>query len=267
MAAAGLAATGTYHVLDTYQEQIAQTEASKPDEIRVFMAARRMVAGHVITADDLEERSTRAEFLPYNAVVDPVDLIGRTTILTVLRGEPIRSERLAPAGAKPGLSAIIERGLRALSLNISGGGQVSGFIEPGNRVDVLITLTPAGAELREAETTTLMQSVQVLAVDDRLAESEVRGVNLKPQVTIAVRPEFAEKVTHALRAGNVKLTLRGDADNTVYGERGTLTSDFIGTSEPGARLTVAQWQGRTAEPPTTVTLIHGSEVVTEVIED
>jgi pilus assembly protein CpaB len=182
----------------------------------------------------------------------------------ILALEFIREERLADPEAGIGLNAIIPRGMRALSINISDGSAVSGFLNPGNYVDVLVTIE--GDETREAETRTLLQAVTVLAVNSRLGNSAEALERARPSVTLAVTPDLAEKLAHAVAQGAVTLTLRNDIDVTHVETHGALVSNLLGGAGDEKRITVQEWTERTrASVDGTVTIIQGKDVSTEKV--
>jgi pilus assembly protein CpaB len=194
----------------------------------------------------------------------PEQAVGRVPRERILSQEFIREERLADPEAGVGLNAIIPRGMRAISINISDGSAVSGFLNPGNYVDVLVTIE--GDDNREAETNTLLQAVTVLAVNNRLGNttSESSGDRSRASVTVAVTPDLAEKLTHAVAQGTVTMTLRNDIDVTHVETHGAFASSLLGGVNDEKRITVKQWNERRAESADgTVTIIQGREQTTE----
>ena len=98
------------------------------------------------------------------------DAVGRVATMQILAGEPVLSTKIAAKGAGVGLAAIIPKGMRAFTIQtptIATG--VAGFILPGNKVDVLLTVKDrgGGADMHGG-TITLLQNLEILAVDQRL---------------------------------------------------------------------------------------------------
>jgi pilus assembly protein CpaB len=261
--AAAVASIVIYLVIHSYQQEL-QT-ASAPDETTtVMVAARDMWQGITIEAGDLAMIELPPEYVPESVLRQPEQAVGRVPRERILSQEFIREERLADPEAGVGLNAIIPRGMRAISINISDGSAVSGFLNPGNYVDVLVTIE--GDENREAETNTLLQAVTVLAVNNRLgnSSSESTGDRSKASVTVAVTPDLAEKLTHAVAQGTVTMTLRNDIDVTHVETHGAFASSLLGGVSDEKRITVKQWNERRAESADgTVTIIQGRESTTE----
>jgi pilus assembly protein CpaB len=90
---------------------------------------------------------------------------------------------------------------------------VSGFLFPGSRVDVLVTMRPANG--RDAMTTTVLQDVLVLSTGAKLepdAGGKPQSVKEVKDVTVLVTPEQAAKLVLAIEQGTVQFVLRNGAD-------------------------------------------------------
>ena len=251
-----------YKLITSYQLKI--DEAKRPeDTVMVIVAARDLYQGVTITEEDLYAVQIPPKYLPEGVFLSPEHVVGRIPRERILANEFVRADRLADPESGVGLNAVIPRGMRAISINISDGSAVSGFLNPGNYVDVLVTIE--GDEAREAETNTLLQAVTVLAVNNRLgnttSESSDRG---KASVTVAVTPDLAEKLTHAVAQGTVTMTLRNDIDVTHVETHGAFASSLLGGATDEKRITVKEWTERRRESADgTVTIIQGRDQRTE----
>jgi len=243
----------------TYESDLEQAAYEEPT-VQVVVARHPLVQGRTITAADLTMKELPLRAVSDHALRMPEQIVGRVPAEAIERDEPVREERLASPDAGRGLNAIIPKGMRALSVDISDGSAVSGFLEPGNYVDVLVTLDPASS--RDAtETVTLLQAVTVLAVDTRLGGPRTGTAEGRPSVTVAVSPEQAERLTHAVAEGEVTLTLRNDIDVTHVETHGTFTGELLGGDDDEQRITVQEWRERTTTSRDgTLLIIHGSDV-------
>ena len=105
---------------------------------------------------------------------------------------------------------MIPVGMRAASVKVDEVVGVAGFVLPGMRVDVLVTLR-SGA-LGGAKTTTVLQNILVLSAGEHLQpDASGKAVNV-PVVTLAVTPEQAEMLTLSGSEGRIQLVLRNSAD-------------------------------------------------------
>jgi pilus assembly protein CpaB len=172
-------------------------------------------------------------------------VVGRTPRAKILPNEPIRRERLASADAGVGLNALIRKGMRAMTVQVDHESGVGGFIQPGNYVDVIVTIRPDDQRGRQKwATETILSGIPVLTVatteppkEPREGEPQRRAPvrKQKPSVTLELTPEQAEKLALAVSKGDVHLVLRGDLDITSEddGAKTPLsTSELIGYKAP-----------------------------------
>lgn len=207
-----------YQLITNYQLEI--DKANRPeDEVMVMVAVRDLYQGVTITDDDVYAVQIPPRFLPDGVFLSPDHVVGRIPRERVLANEFVRADRLADPESGVGLNAVIPRGLRALSVNITDGASLSGFLNAGNYVDVLVTLQPElnSSDSKNPETRTLLQAVFVLGVNSRRQNetadeaTEKRGKQ-KPSVTLMVTADQAELIAHAENIGEITLSLRNDLD-------------------------------------------------------
>ncbi|MCA9494691.1 MAG: Flp pilus assembly protein CpaB, partial [Myxococcales bacterium] len=126
-----------YKLITSYQMKI--DEAKRPeDTVMVIVAARDLYQGVTITEEDLYAVQIPPKFLPEGVFLSPEHVVGRIPRERILANEFVRADRLADPESGVGLNAIIPRGMRAISINITDGAALSGFLNPGNYVDVLV---------------------------------------------------------------------------------------------------------------------------------
>ncbi|NCG17649.1 MAG: Flp pilus assembly protein CpaB [Rhodobacterales bacterium] len=243
--AAGIAAGLIYGVVQSYSQEL--TDVTRKEETaQVMVAAKSLPQGRTITDEDLILKELPPDYVPNAVLREKTEAIGRVPRERILLDEFIREERLADPEAGIGLNAIIPRGMRAISINILGGSAVSGFLNPGNYVDVLVTVL--GDENHDAQTNTLLQAVTVLAVDARMStgSAEAKGKQ-KPSVTLAVTPDQAEQITHAMSQSTIALTLRNDIDVTEVETHGAMVKNLLGGEDEEKRIPITQWKAKTSQ--------------------
>jgi Flp pilus assembly protein CpaB len=262
---AGVAVFGIWQVVRSYQAQLVK-ETTPIETVQVMVAAKDLYPGRTIVPEDLKPFTVPPDYVP-DAVLKQVEhSVGRVPRERILTNEFIREERLADPAAGVGLNAIIPRGMRALSINISSGSAVSGFLNPGNYVDVIVTLK--ASDTGPQQTFTMMQAMTVLAVNTRLGDVQStessRSNSAKPSVTLAVTPEQAEKLTHAHDQATVTLALRNDIDVTNVLTNGAVVGELLGGENNEKRLTIPQWKARGgADSDGSLIIIKGSKEQTE----
>ena len=105
----------------------------------------------------------------------------------------------------------------------------------------------------------------MLAVNNRLGNTTSDSSDRsKASVTVAVTPDLAEKLTHAVAQGTVTMTLRNDIDVTHVETHGAFASSLLGGATDEKRITVKEWTERRRESADgTVTIIQGRDQRTE----
>jgi RNA polymerase sigma factor (sigma-70 family) len=113
-----------------------------------------------------------------------------------------------PAPKPEGLSGVLQPGERAIAIRVTAEAGVSGFVLPGSRVDVICTT-------RGTETTSkvILQNLRVLAVDQMVKEKADQPGPAASTVTLAAKPEEATRLALASSLGELRLALRGPADD------------------------------------------------------
>jgi pilus assembly protein CpaB len=223
-----------YKLITSYQLKI--DEAKRPeDTVMVIVAARDLYQGVTVTEDDLYAVQISPKYLPEGVFLSPEHVVGRIPRERILVNEFVRADRLADPESGVGLNAVIPRGLRAISINIADGAALSGFLNPGNYVDVLVTVTPdeekGSAKDRVTQTHTLLQGAFVLGVNSRMGKESTtdakdkRGKQ-KPSVTLLVTADKAEQIAHAENMGEITLTLRNDTDMSELDLEGVDVNDL-----------------------------------------
>jgi pilus assembly protein CpaB len=122
-------------------------------EVPVVEAARPLGAGTLLTPQDLLV-ARRAAADAQGTLGDPAGVVGRTLALPLAEGAAVRPADLAPvAAAVPGPGEV------AVTVPQSGASGLYGWVAPGQRVDVLATVTGAHG----TETGVVASGAQVLA--------------------------------------------------------------------------------------------------------
>jgi pilus assembly protein CpaB len=193
-----------------------RNQGPAPDTVPVLVAAVDVPSFGVLNADMIKVSDCPKALVPPGAITKMEDALDRSAIYPLLKGEPLLDARLAPKGAGRGLAAGIPNGMRAYTIHtptVQSG--VSGFILPGNHVDVLLTIEKQGErDPTGGSTITLLQNVLILAVEQRVvapAESKVDPHQLK-SVTLLVTPQGAAKLNLGHSKGKLHLSLRNLTD-------------------------------------------------------
>jgi pilus assembly protein CpaB len=133
--------------------------------------------------------------------------VGRGVALPIAKGDFVLAYKLAAEGSESVPSSLIPTGMRAVSVNVNEVSGVAGFVAPGTRVDVLVTVNSSGSN--GPRNVTILQNVKVLATDQQLDHRTGGPAHV---VTLLALPEDAEKLALATQEGHIQLILR----NQVY---------------------------------------------------
>lgn len=197
------------------EEQPAQT-------VQVLVAAKDVGMGRELSEADLrwqkwptelaDERYVKKETSPDGMA----DIIGSITRQSLISGEPINTAKLARYD-RGFMSAILPKGMRAISTEISPETGAGGFILPNDRVDVILTKRDqvaedagvSGAYLSE----TILANVRVLAIDQQIEEQDGGQVVVGKTATLELKLEQAEILALAEQLGELSLALRSLEDS------------------------------------------------------
>lgn len=146
------------------------------------------------------------------------DFFGSVVREPILAGEPIVMRKIVRAGDSGYLAAALEPGMRAMAIRVTVETAAGGFILPGDRVDVLLTremaqaATPEVAPAAKFASSTVMQNVKVLAIDQSTRAGDDEQAVVGATATLEVRPSDAEALALAKSEGELSLVLRSYAD-------------------------------------------------------
>jgi pilus assembly protein CpaB len=202
----------------------------------VLVAAVPLSAGTLLRADDVVWRPAAGVVEP-GTVVRPLaavhterdeqarnEVSGAALNVDLARGEPIRRSLIVKPGDRDFLQVVLTSGARAIAIPISSVGAGTGLLNPGDRVDVVLTQNFNSEGLAHRSVSeTIAQNLRMLAIDPANAQGG-RSVMLE------VTPDQAEKVGVAAELGKLSLLLRRAGD----------TAPVSGTADSRARPT---WAG------------------------
>lgn len=199
----------------------------------VVVAGVELARGARLTADDLRPVDWPAASMPPGTFNDAGALVGRVLIDSLQPGEPVLESRLAPVGARGGLSAVVPEGKRAMTVRVNDVVGVAGFALPGTFVDVLVSTQADGArdgDRERAISKIVLERILVMAV-----AQEADRDNTKPKVvnavTLEVTPEQAERLDLARSVGTLSLVLRNQTETALLATTGVTKAELLGLKE------------------------------------
>jgi pilus assembly protein CpaB len=228
--------------LKTVPKEMVQVETQA---VPVVVASTNLTWGTKLKKEMLKTVPFLKESLPIGYQSDPGSLEGRVLIFPLKEKEPVLESRLAPKNVTTGgVSAILKKGMRAIAVKGNKVIGISGFIQPGNRVDVLVTLKDP--KTNEEVTKLMLANVLVLATGTEIQEQKDGKPSPVDVYTLEVDPEQGEKLALAAAEGKLQFALRNVTDTeTVLTKGATIPSTLASlrgkTPKPAPLVKVKKW--------------------------
>ena len=217
---AGFAAYSAQQYISQTQAELAQARANAQPNIEtteVFVAKRALSYGERLREEDVKAVEWPKRSTPENVFLDEADLFpdGEDALRTVLRaiepGEPLMTVKLTRPGEDAGMTARLERGMRAFALRVNVTTGVSGFLRPGDRVDVYWTGRRGGEEITKLIDT----NVELIAVDQQADTDRNRNAMIARNITVKATPQQVAQFAQAQSTGQLSLALVGVRDDST----------------------------------------------------
>jgi len=248
-----------------------QSEDAAPGTVinvdEVVVAARDLNVGHVLTPEDIKLVQWPGEFLPEGYGSSSDELLGRGIITPVKENEPLLSTKLALKEAGGGLPIVIHPGMRAVSVEVDEVVGVAGFVLPGARVDVIVTLDQGDFQDNPVARIVL-QGVPVLAAGQEIQESADGQPQTVTVITLEVDPEEAEVLILSATKGHIQMALRNTLDLDSLETAGIRVEALV----PTQRQARAAPRRTTPRPPpqpsgANIEVYRGPELTEETVEE
>lgn len=236
-----LLALVTSGLIFTYLKKI-ESANKNIEYVNIPVAARTIEARSTIILTDIKEIKIEKSIINSTAILNKNDILGRTLKETVYEGEQILSTRLANK-ENSSLSYQIPQGKRAVTININEASAVGYFINPGDYVDVIVTLEKDSQDQTvPIMAKTIVQNAIVLGmgqerniiekVEDKIEKKNLQNsssaqTETTKTVTLAVTQQEAEKISMSEQAGSIRLTLRRVGDSGIENTTGITKRDLV----------------------------------------
>ncbi|SEF57066.1 pilus assembly protein CpaB [Thalassococcus halodurans] len=222
---AGFAVYMTQNYIGAYenalQEERAKTAEAVPTQ-EIFVAKRAIGYGEVITDADFRLAHWPVDVLPegYFDEENPLIVPGdeeRVALRQIEKNEAFMKVKVGEPGDGAGLTSRLEKGERAFAIKVDVASGVSGFLRPGDRVDVYWTgrVKSSSNSGRTQDVTKLIQSGIELIAIDQTANVESTSATIARTVTVAATPQIVAALAQAQSTGRLSLSLLGSNDDTV----------------------------------------------------
>ncbi len=202
-------------------EALANAQVEVVPTVTVYVSNRPLKYGERLTQEDVRAVDWPENAIPEGTFTEIAALFPETgpqerfILRTMEKDEAILAVKVTEPGEKAGLTSRLEKGMRAFAISVDVASGVSGFLRPGDNVDIYWTGSSGTTEGNTGGITRLIQtSIQLVAVDQSTG-SDVTGTTIARTVTVAATPEQVAALAQAQNTGRLSLALVGVSDESV----------------------------------------------------
>lgn len=214
-------ARGYFSQIETELEARRAEEAQRVEVVEIYVAAVPLRYGHRLTPEDVglirfpKNSLPPGAFLginpetgePSTALFPNNNSAPRTVLRAIEPNEPILAVKVTEPGANAGVQTMLTPGMRAFAINVDATSSVSGFVRPGDRVDVYWNGNINGV----SQTRLIDTNIRIIAIGQSVDQDD-RTPQVAGTVTVEVSPEQVASLTQAQSSGRLTLSLLGVGD-------------------------------------------------------
>ncbi len=225
IALAGGAVMMAKNYISAYQNELAKERQAREQvvpTVDVYVANIPLTYGEMLNKDAVRKVRWPQDAIPEGAFTDIASLFPaenakpRFVLRTMEKDEAILAVKVTAPGEDAGITSQLERGMRAFAIRVDVSTGVSGFLRPGDKVDVYWTGSIRDtAEGARGEMTRLIEAGIKLIAIDQSAGGDLDGTVIARTVTVAIRPEQVAALAQAQTTGSLSLSLVGVNDDTI----------------------------------------------------
>lgn len=262
-----LAGSGAVFLGKRYLERSAREAEARQAEMRrdvdILVAAKDMQQGHKLKDGDLVwvpwpvPTAKAAKVVVRGEAKSALEMLpGRYLRRNVVAGEPITAQVVFKPGTGGLMAGLVGAGMKAVGVKVTATSTASGFVLPGDRVDVILTMDIGrmGGDAKVVSET-ILTGIRVLGVNQEISssgENSPRSSTKKTKkkkskdkdgeeagdvaivgktVALEVSSEQAERLLAAEKAGDLSLALRSLAEGSETQDRGVPFATDIDVSK------------------------------------
>ena len=222
LALAGFAVYMAQGFISQTQAELAQERAARAKAgplVEVYVVNKPLAYGDALTRDDVQKIYWPQNALPDRIFTDeallfPVGAPGpRYVVRQMEKFEPLLAVKVTEPGQDAGLTSRLAKGMRGFAIKVDVASGVSGFVQPGDKVDVYWTGSNGGSEMTRLIETT----VKIIAVDQISNSDRSTTATVARTVTVEATPQQVARLAQAQATGRLALALVGSNDASVAG--------------------------------------------------
>lgn len=228
LALAGFAVYMAKDYIGVYQSELASERAARASvvpTVDVFVVKRAVRYGERLREDDVRSVKWPENAIPEGAFQTKEALFPTNTdeLRTVLRAmekdEAVMAVKVTAPGEDAGVSSRLAKGMRAFAIKVDVTSGVSGFLRPGDRVDVYWTGKNFNSDgsTHGGDITSLIESKVTILAIDQFADQDRNTATIARTVTVEVSPQQVGTLAQAQATGRLALSLVGAEDENATG--------------------------------------------------
>jgi len=229
-----LGGSGVYLSKNYIEEQIAyyKGELEKTEPMaKVVVPNRKLLRGEIVKAADLSVREIPVKYADSNSVTgDTYDVaIGQRVDFDVDQGRPLLWAHLE-GGLSPTFSGKVPEGLRAMTVRVDEINSISGFLQPRDRIDLLLSYGSSSTQ----RIYPIIQNLEIIAtgVQTVVDKSGAAAQRSFSTVTVQVTPEMAQRITLAQQVGKLTAMLRNPDDESPLSDKPMTVAELLNIATP-----------------------------------
>ena len=265
----GLAGFAVYMVQGYFQEQNAALRAQREaiaqavPTVDVYAVNRIVTYGEAITPDDVAVIRYAEPFLPEGVFRTEEELfprgldMPRVALRQMEANEPVIEAKVTAPGEDAGITSRLSPGMRAFAISVDVSSGVSGFLRPGDRVDVYWTGQVRNQSDGSQDVTQLILTGLKLVAVDQTSDAARSGASIARTVTVEATPQQVANLAQAQATGDLSLSLVGYQDEVVAEAIEVDQRSLLGLAAPEEVVEVAP----VVEEVCSIRTRRGAEVV------
>jgi len=265
----GLAGFAVYMVQGYFQEQNAALRAQREaiaqavPTVDVYAVNRIVTYGEAITPDDVAVIRYAEPFLPEGVFRTEEELfprgldMPRVALRQMEANEPVIEAKVTAPGEDAGITSRLSPGMRAFAISVDVSSGVSGFLRPGDRVDVYWTGQVRNQSDGSQDVTQLILTGLKLVAVDQTSDNARSGASIARTVTVEATPQQVANLAQAQATGDLSLSLVGYQDEVVAEAIEVDQRSLLGLAAPEEVVEVAP----VVEEVCSIRTRRGAEVV------
>ena len=210
----------------------------------VLVASSALQPGQALAADQLRwqkwpSSSVDSTFITRDSVGSIDDVVKGSVVRSPLTaGQPVTNSAIVHGDAVGLMAAMLNPGMRAISMPVTTDSGAGGFILPNDRVDLILIRKADGNHVNSS---TLLTDIRVLAVDQTFKQDKDTKTVIGKTATLEVTPAQAEQVAKAQNQGTLSLSLRPLVSGDTPVASNAPASGRTGDQEGGDQVSIIRY--------------------------